>query len=58
MKKKKTTEQRLKDLEDFHYRVQLGSKWLLCAIYALGGIIAFISYLLSSLNSWNLLHGK
>lgn len=59
MNKKKTVEERLEELEDFHYRVKLGQKWFLCGVAALGSGVAFVSYLLSSINSWlNLFNTK
>lgn len=49
---KKSTESRLQELEDFHYRVKLGQRWFLCGVATIGSVVAFISYLLSGINNW------
>lgn len=56
--KKPSIEERLKELEEFHYRVKLGQRWFLCGLAAVGSLVAFVSYLLTSINNWRLLSGK
>lgn len=52
-KKKQSLEDRLEVLEEFHYRVKMGQKWMLCLLAGLGTIISTAFYLLSS---WHLMH--
>lgn len=35
-------EKEVQDLRDFKKRIELGQRWLLCAIYAIGGLVGFI----------------
>lgn len=39
-------EERLAELEKFKYKVELGGRWLLCILYAVGAVIATVYYLL------------
>ena len=56
MKKDKSIEERLQELEEFQYRIKLGQKWFLCGLAAVGSLIATISYILPGISNWNLLH--
>lgn len=45
------------ELKEFKERVQLGSRWLLCAVYTLGGIVATAAAFLSAINNWFTIRG-
>lgn len=43
---KKTQDERIRELEEFKERIELGQKWLLCASGVVGTVIATTYYLL------------
>lgn len=42
----KTPEERLEELEEFQYKVELGSRWLMCVLYTIGALVATAYYML------------
>ena len=45
-------EKKVEELEDFKQRIELGQKWLLCAVYAIGGIVGFVGLVLQIVKDW------
>jgi hypothetical protein len=48
----KDIEERLKELEKFKTRIELGSFYLRCAWYVVGGIALFIATVFSIVKDW------
>jgi hypothetical protein len=44
------------ELTKFKERVELGQRWLLCVVYAIGGVAAFAATILSILKDWPKVH--
>lgn len=48
----------IEELKEFKIRVELGQKWLLCAMYALGGFVAFVYTVIEIVKSLNIKIGS
>lgn len=56
-KELEATKEEVEDLKKFKERIELGSKWLYCAFYTIGGIIGSIYVLIQIIKSLNIKFG-
>lgn len=45
-------EEEIRELRKFKERIELGSYWFRCAIYTLGGVVAFLATAFTIIRDW------
>jgi hypothetical protein len=53
-----TLKAQIAELEKFRERIELGQKWLLCAVYTLGGLIGGVYTVIEIIKTLNIRFGN